>query len=279
MSEYHFSNAVDYTHVQLSEMHNKSFKGYFFPMDLTPEASAYFWRVYQVDANRCVVMHDHAGAFVGMARMATRGKRGWCGGFGIAPEFRGSGASKILAKQMVQFARDSGLATLQLEALTQNSRAIKLYEKVGFTTRRRLFGLTLTTDALPGATSDNVSLHTTITTPEALLPWLSYIDKQYWGRELPTLLTLPTEAIIAYGPDGQANGLLIQRFDEKIRILATVLQSRLTNTELAALLRQAAANATEIEVYNEPEDQPFLALYRDLGFNEIFSQHEMVLTL
>jgi ribosomal protein S18 acetylase RimI-like enzyme len=279
MREYHFSNAVDYTHAQLSEMHNRSFSGYFFPMELTPEASAYFWRVYQVDANRCVVMHDHAGAFVGMARMATRGKRGWCGGFGIVPEFRGSGASKILATQMVQVARDSGLTTLQLEALTQNSRAIKLYEKVGFTSRRRLFGLTLATDALPDATSDGISLQATTTTPDALLPWLPNVDKQYWGRELPTLLTLLTEAIIARGPDGQINGLLLQRFDGKIRIFATVLQSRLTNVDLAVLLRQAAANVTEIEVYNEPDDQPLLARYRDLGFNEFFSQYEMVLTL
>ena len=42
MSEYSFSNLVNYTHSQLSEMHNTSFHGYFVPMTMTAEASAEF---------------------------------------------------------------------------------------------------------------------------------------------------------------------------------------------------------------------------------------------
>src|SRR5258708_2094982 len=181
MSEYHFSNASGYTHAQLSEMHNLSFSGYFFPMTLTTEMNADFWRIYQIDANRSFAMHDQNETFVGMVRLATRGKRGWCGGFGIAPQFRGTGASTILAKRMVQVARESGLATLQLEALTQNIRAIKLYKKVGFISQRRLFGLTIVTDALPDA-SHRTFLQTESVSPVMLLPWLPSVGQQYWGR-------------------------------------------------------------------------------------------------
>ena len=75
MTSYRFSNALAYTHAQLAEMHNISFTGYFFPMTMSAETSAWFWRVYQIDAASCVVMHDEHGAFVGKpmhARFAGR---------------------------------------------------------------------------------------------------------------------------------------------------------------------------------------------------------------
>src|SRR5579871_258051 len=112
-NQYRFSDATGYTLAQMTEMHNESFSGYFMPATMTPEMTAHFWRVYQIDASRSVVMHDQTGTFVGMARVGVRGNRGWCGGFGIAPAFRGSGASKLLAAEMVRVARDSGLTTLQ----------------------------------------------------------------------------------------------------------------------------------------------------------------------
>lgn len=273
--DYHFSNALGYTHAQLAEMHNTSFSGYFFPMAMTAEMSADFWRLNQIDAMRCVVMHDEKGAFVGMARMGTRERRGWCGGFGIAPEFRGSGASKLLATEMVRVARDTGLATLQLEVLTQNIRALKLYERAGFTITRRLFGIEIDTAALP----DDADLQTKAVPIEALLPQLQNADRPYWGRELIGILLAHAEAIVAPGTDGRVNGLIVQRNNQKIQILATVLPKELTDREIAALLRHVAADATGIQVYNEPEDSPFLASCRRLGFSEFFSQHEMFITL
>jgi ribosomal protein S18 acetylase RimI-like enzyme len=125
VSECHFSNALNYTHIQLSQMHNASFQGYFAPMEITAEMSADFWRINQIDATRCVIMHDAHGAFVGMARIGSRDKRGWCGGFGIMPQFRGTGASVLLADQMLRVARESGLKTRQLEVLRQNTPAVE----------------------------------------------------------------------------------------------------------------------------------------------------------
>jgi len=114
---YRFTNALGYTFEQMSEMHNASFSGYFVPIEMTPEMTADFWRLNGIDALRSVVMHDEDGAFVGMARMGTRGKRGWCGGFGIVPEFRGRGASTLLAEQMVKVAREGGLRHYKRECL------------------------------------------------------------------------------------------------------------------------------------------------------------------
>jgi ribosomal protein S18 acetylase RimI-like enzyme len=276
MNAYRFSNALDYTHAQLAEMHNISFSGYFFPMNMNAEASAWFWRVYQIDARSSVVMHDEHGAFVGMARMGVRGRRGWCGGFGIAPEFRGTGASKLLAAQMVQAARESGLTSLQLEALTQNVKAVKVYESVGFVTTRRLIILQAASKALaapaPALQAQAVPL-------ETLMPRLYEGPQPDWEREPASILAMQAEAVAAPGADGQLNGLIFRRSGDKILMLATLLQSSLTHAELAALLCAAAGDAAWIQIFNEPEDSPFLARCRDLGFVESVSQYEMFLRL
>ena len=275
MNTYRFSHALGYTLEQMSEMHNASFRDYFMPVEMPPEMTADFWRTNNIDALRSVIMHDEAGTFVGMARMGTRGKRGWCGGFGIVPEFRGSGASRLLAEQMVRVARDSGLSTLQLEVLTQNERARKLYERVGFTTTRRLFGLEIASTAL----SAGAPVHTERVAVESLLPRQTGSVRPCWGCEPATILADTAEAVVLPGPGGQLNGVIVHRGQQRVSILASFFDSGLSDAELAALLRQAAGDAGGLVVFNEPEESPCLARYRALGFGELFSQYEMWLTL
>src|SRR5579872_6102282 len=115
MNAYRFTTALDYTFAQLTEMHNISFSGYFFPAEMTSASTASFYRVYSVAPQHCLVMHTEDGAFVGLAKLALRGSRAWCAGFGITPAFRGKGLGKLLAAQMIEEARKTGAATLQLE--------------------------------------------------------------------------------------------------------------------------------------------------------------------
>ncbi len=274
-NQYHFSDATGYTLAQMTEMHNESFSGYFMPATMTPEMMAHFWRVYQIDANRSVVMHDQTGRFVGMARVGARGSRGWCGGFGIAPDFRGSGASKLLAAEMVRVARDSGLTTLQLEVLTQNIRAFKLYQGAGFVTTRKLIGLQVAAASLPAVAEPQMEAAPL----ESLLPFLSSDHRPDWEQELASILTLQIEVVMALDGAGRVNGLIARRAGERLQVLAAILQPDFTNAGLAALLRRAAGDATTIQVYNEPEGSALLARYLDLGFTEFFSQYEMMLPL
>ncbi|MBO0796490.1 MAG: GNAT family N-acetyltransferase, partial [Ktedonobacteraceae bacterium] len=268
-------NALSYSLEQLAEMHNLSFSGYFVPADMTAAQVADFWRANQIDATRCVVMHDASGAYVGMARMGTRGTRGWCGGFGIVPAFRGTGTSKLLAAEMVHVARESGLNLLQLEVLTQNVRAIKLYESVGFMITRRLFGLEITTSTLPANTASSLTIERV---PLETLPYFypqSYV-RPCWSLELPSVLTVPCEVYVANGPDSRMNVFVALRLADKVRVQA-MLQSQLTDEEFAATLRAVARDATTLQIFNEPEDSPLLQRYVKLGFTEFFSQYEMLL--
>lgn len=277
MSEYRYTDAIGYTLDHITAMHNSSFEGYFFPATMTARMTADFWRTNQIDATRSVIMHDEAtSAFVGMARMGTRGARGWCGGFGIVPAFRGKGAGRLLAAVMVHVARESGLERLQLEVLTQNTPAIKLYERTGFRIQRRLVGIEIETEALPPA----APIQTEIATIETLLPSLTRSDVPLsWQRDLPTLLSLQLEAVVRRENTGTFSGLVVQRGGERAIIQASALPGTLSTAEVAAWLRGVAGEARSIQVYNEPEGSPFLEQCRALGFREFFSQHEMSLDL
>jgi GNAT superfamily N-acetyltransferase len=279
MPDYRFSDALNYTHEQLSQMFNESFTGYFFPMNSTAQQNADFWRTEQLDSARSVVMHDEAGIFVGLARIGVRGRRGWCGGFGIVPKFRGTGASKILAAQMIKVARDTGLTTLVLEVLTQNVPAIKLYESVSFKTTRRLLGIEIETVSLSSGVPLTESLQTYEVPSGPVINLDTNQVRPTWGRELPTLMTIHTETVIAPTPDGRQNSLVVQHAGKVLIIHYAGLQDDFTNAELSTLLKQAAGDAIKIQVYNEPENSPFLARCRELGFIEFFSQYEMLLTL
>ncbi|GER91347.1 hypothetical protein KDW_55090 [Dictyobacter vulcani] len=275
---YRFSNALGYTFEQLAEMHNESFTGYFVPITMTPAQVADFWRVNQINATRCVVMHAANNAFVGMARMGTRGTRSWCGGFGIVPEFRGTGASTLLANEMVRVALNSGVEQLQLEVLSQNSRAIKLYERAGFVKQRRLLGLQITTSELPVSTV-TMPVIERVALESCLSLFQHHTDRQSWGRELASLLAMDTEAFVTSSPDGQQSAIIVQRANDTIRLLAVLLPTQSTHAVLATLLHAIAADATTIQIYNEPEDGSLFQLYLDLGFTEFFSQYEMFLNL
>ena len=86
-----------------------------------------------------------------------------------------------------------------------------------------------------------------------------------------------TGTFVAPGPDGRLNAIIVQRFHDKIRIQAVLLQSQLTDDTFATLLRTAVTDATMIQVFNEPEESPLLHRYLELGFTEYFSQYEMLL--
>jgi ribosomal protein S18 acetylase RimI-like enzyme len=274
MSAYRFTTALDYSFVQLTEMHNISFSGYFFPAEMTPESTASMYRVYQVAPQHCVVMHTEEGAFVGFAKLALRGSRAWCAGFGLAPAFRGKGLGKLLAAPMIEEARKAGAATLQLEVLEQNTAAFRLYSSVGFVVTRQLVGLQLAAASLPPITS---TLSPTPVTLDSPLPSIIAQRQPDWEHELPSILATNYQALVIADSHGHQAGLIYQRAGEIVRVLSSTPSASTTPAEMAALLTAAASGAQTIQIYNEPEGSTSLHLYRALGFQEFFRQREMLL--
>lgn len=276
MPSYTFADATGASFADLAEQITASFEGYFFPMRMTPAAASDFWRVEQVDATRSLLMRDETGAFVGMAWVATRGARGCCVAFGIVPAFRGRGAGRRLAGEMLSRARASGLKHLQIEVLTQNTPAIAVYEGVGFRTRHRLVGMEIETSHLP----DAPPLPVTAAPFAALLPALVPPRPTAWGNELPSLLAMRLEAVVRQAPDGTVrSGLAVQRSGERVIVRAATLPEATTPSEFAGWLQAAASGAHTLAIHNEIDGTLLAAHCRALGFRETFSQHEMALDL
>ncbi len=62
----------------------------------------------------------------------------------IDPAYRGKGLAFTLLKEVLQVARDKNLSRVELNALSENYPARRLYEKLGFTTDSLAYELTFT---------------------------------------------------------------------------------------------------------------------------------------
>lgn len=279
MTTFRFTTGVEYSLAQFTELHNQSFAGYFFPMQITPEVMANFCALQQINLARCVVMHTDQDAFVGLAKLALRGDRAWCGGFGIAPAFRGQGLGKVLMQQMIAAARDAQSRTLWLEVLTQNAAAIRVYEGAGMQRRFQVFGLELEFATLPPMPND---IHIAPVGLHMLIPWLSTLPQQVWQRDLPTLLAQHSAALTLTNAQGHTSATLYVRSPQRITVDTMLLHPQANAEDVAALLQATVAEHPDIpiiQLFDEPEGSRALTFCRELGFREIFSQHVMELAL
>jgi ribosomal protein S18 acetylase RimI-like enzyme len=276
MEEYQFTRALSYDFGALANMFTEAFTGYFFPMNMTPEALANHWRLYHIDGARSLVMRDSEGTFAGMTLVGARGARGWCGGFGIAPAFRGHGAGKRLASEMIETARISGLRSLQLEVLSQNDVARAVYETACLTVRRRVRTVEIALAALPdGADTDAKQ----VATAAPLVAEDVLAAQPVWQQELASLLAMTTETTHVTDTAGHRSSLVCARSGAHTRILAASVAKSITEEELIALLRQATGESSVIQLTNCPGSSSILARCLSLGFSEVYSQEEMYITL
>jgi ribosomal protein S18 acetylase RimI-like enzyme len=276
MNTYRFTNALHCTFAQLAEMHTISFRDYFFPMEMTLESTASMYRVYQVAPQHSIALHTEDSAFVGLAKLALRGSRAWCAGFGIAPAFRGKGMGKLLVVSMIEETRKAGAVTLQLEVLEQNVTALKLYSGAGFVITRQLVGLHIATSYLSLTPS---ALSTTPVELDSLLPSIIAQRQPDWEHELPSILATNHQALLTIGLHGSPVGLAYQLADASMRVLSATPSASTIPEDMAALLTAAATGVQIIQVYNEPESSVAFPFYKALGFQEFFRQYEMVLDL
>ncbi|MGE5333249.1 MAG: GNAT family N-acetyltransferase [Nitrososphaerota archaeon] len=120
------------------EAFNHSFEGYFVPMTHTVDSLRMLMEVNDVSPDHSFVAVDSAGQSGGIVMLAIRGARGWIGGMGLAPHWRGRGQSVPLMRAALAEAEALGLVSVELEVLAQNTPARRLYASLGFENVRSL---------------------------------------------------------------------------------------------------------------------------------------------
>jgi hypothetical protein len=106
-----------------------------------------------LDLDGSLVALDDEGQ-IGLANLGLRDERSWLGGIGVVPARRRGGVGQLLARSLLDRARDAGAHEMALEVIVENAAAVALYEKLGFERTRELDVLSLTAGRGDGAAEE-----------------------------------------------------------------------------------------------------------------------------
>jgi ribosomal protein S18 acetylase RimI-like enzyme len=130
---------------------NKGFEHYFVPVSLTVDTFVQRTANEGISLDLSVVAFDGeipVGFVANGFRTHLGQKIAWNGGTGVIPDYRGKGIGKLLIEQSIRLYREQGVHLATLEAISENERAIRLYENMGYQIADRLLILQMT-DELP----------------------------------------------------------------------------------------------------------------------------------
>jgi ribosomal protein S18 acetylase RimI-like enzyme len=130
---------LEFDATEVSDILNDCFQGYLMPVQFTPQAVNLRFRAEHLDS---------AASFVylkndlpqGIILVARRGKTSRIAAMGVATEARGQGLGRLMLTQALGAARDRRDSSMKLEVFEQNTRALGLYQSLGFEITRRLVG-------------------------------------------------------------------------------------------------------------------------------------------
>jgi len=255
----------------LTHAWNLGYTGYFTPIHFTEEQFAQWMQAGSFDLTRSLLLMD-GDRPAGFSFLGVREDRGWIGGFGIAPDYRGKGLAYQLFHDHVELARQTGLRTVQLEVLVENW-AQKVYARAGFRVTRRLSILQGTLPrpvAQPGVRE---------VCPSQVLPYSGQLHGDHppvWQREPESLrVSMPDSAqALVVGPEHAPTGYLIyQHAADRVRILDGTGDRAATETLVQTLAHRFPG--LPVSLVNEPEGSPLHQTLTALGCTEPRAQWEM----
>jgi len=236
----------------LADVFTRGYEEYFVPVHMDAATFAGVVDSWDIDLDRSRVAFDDDET-VGLANLAVRGERAWIGGIGVIPSARRRGIGRALMEALLAEAPSH----VTLEVIEQNEPARRLYEQLGFVTRRMLEVWTLTAATEGGEVRD--------VEPRPLgqpdLPWQREDASMPSGCERievdgGAVLFRITKGIVGIGQ--------LAARDESVA---------------RELLAAARARGERLTYVNVPEGDPASDALRELGATLDLRQHEMELKL
>ncbi len=267
----------------LADLFTRSFEAYFYPGVTTAAVLARRVAVEDIDLLRSLVLRV-AGEPAGVALLARRGARAWCGGFGITLAHRGRGYAHLLAAELLRQAREAGARSLALEVLTRNTAALHTYQAAGMAITRRLLILSWRLgDEEPPPPAPLVE------TPvdELVLGHFAALHPGHpagmpsayaaWQREPGAILALPDlRGLALYEGDELAAYAIVGGDDTALRLADFGARDEPAARRMLAALQARAAAITSI---NEPAASPLTPAFLRSGFVVADEQHELSIAL
>jgi ribosomal protein S18 acetylase RimI-like enzyme len=125
---------------QLAALFNEAFAGYIGGnISFTAETLSRFmaWDSVNLAWSQVFMQDDQP---VGFGYVSRQGWTSRLAAFGVIPSASGAGIGKAAMRGMIEQARERGDREYLLEVIEQNTRAVRLYQRVGFEIMRRLVG-------------------------------------------------------------------------------------------------------------------------------------------
>ena len=132
--------ASNYPLPNLVKFLNQGFENYLVPIQFDLAMFLNMLRKDGIDltVSRVLITEDQSS---GIALIARRGWTSRLAAMGVAKERRGKGAGSWFMEQLIDEACQRGEHEMSLEVIEQNEPAVKLYQRSGFQSVRRLIGL------------------------------------------------------------------------------------------------------------------------------------------
>jgi len=222
----------------------------------------------------CILLAD--GEPSGVALIARRGWTSRLAAMGISQQMRGKGAGSWFMEKLIDEALERGDHEMVLEVIEQNEAAVRLYQKYGFQTVRRLVGFTHT-DGMETSTAD---------LQEIDLRTAGSLISQHGSPDLPWQLSAETIAHLnpparAYRK-GQSYAVISNPDAEQVVIWSLLVEKDARGNELGVEMLNSIATKHAGKTWRVPAILPeeLGNTYERAGFEkEHLSQWQMSLTL
>ncbi|MFS0861824.1 GNAT family N-acetyltransferase [Fredinandcohnia sp. 179-A 10B2 NHS] len=253
---------------------NRGFEGYYFTMNTTVDLFTRRLILEGLSPTLSVIAYDGTtpvGIILNGVRLINGKKVSWNGGTGVAPEYRGKGVGKQLMEAILAIYEEEGVDVATLEAISENKKAITLYEKVGYKVIDDLVHLQHNGSLANGAFSTEDVGYTYVkglpidasklSFYKAMVPWQTQWNN---ARDGESLLTLDEKGnVIGYAifkrhfnEEGQLQAIILYQceaapsIEDKEGVVRGLLQRVYGSSELE-LLRSAGNISTSNKILCE----------------------------
>jgi ribosomal protein S18 acetylase RimI-like enzyme len=275
-----FVAAASYTFDQLAEIYSSARVDYIVPMPMNGKRMTDYVNHYDIDLSASTVAVNDEMEPTGVVMLGLRGERSWITRLGVLPERRGNKVGLSLMEISIERSRERHVRQVQLEVITGNLPAYRLFEKLGFVEVRQL----LVIRRPPSTPSPDLVIHgatITLLTDDEISGCLHQRQEVYaWTEETASLLHTPElRGIHATLPSGEKGWVIYQLLPFQVThvVLNPNASQKLVQALLYQLHTQHPLHDTKIE--NMPTNHPAYPIFQDFGYIEVFSRIEMYLDL
>jgi ribosomal protein S18 acetylase RimI-like enzyme len=280
IEEYFARAASYYTFDQLAALYNQARIDYIVPMPMNAKRMAEYVHHYDIDLGASQVALDGDQLEAGLIMIGLRDWRSWATRLGVIPERRGHKIGQYLMELLIEASRARGVRRMQLEVIKGNEPAYRLFRKLGFEAVRELLVIRRPPGAVPAKLAP-VGAFVTPVHPDEIPFLLHHRDPNVaWTEETPSLIHANSlNGLYITLPSGETGWVVFQRLPFQLThfVITPGASDEMAQALLYSVHRRHALQDTIVE--NLPRHHSTWQAFQKLGYIEVFSRIEMILTL